>query len=68
MLLLIAFFISGAIAVSGVFFDYTWPFFIIDLNCTGEEYSIWNCSHNGLLKYDCHPRHDASVQCQGNGY
>ena len=63
---IIAYFISGAIAASGYFIDSTWPFFIIDLNCIGEEDSIWNCSHNRLLKYNCPFGHDASLQCQGN--
>ena len=63
---MIAYVISGAIAASGYYTDYTRSFHIIDVNCTGEEDSIWNCSHNGLLEYNCPSSHDASVQCQGN--
>ena len=58
-------FIVGAIAASSYYTDNTWYFHIIDLNCTGEEDSIWNCSYNGLLEYNCPLSHDASLQCQG---
>ena len=62
----IIFSLLGAIAVSGYYTDYIWSFHIIDLNCTGEEDIIWNCSYNGLLDYKCLASHDASLQCQGN--
>ena len=65
-MLLITYYISGAIAASGYYLDYNWPFHIIDLNCTGEEDSIWNCSYNELMEYNCPSSHDASLQCQGN--
>ena len=43
-----------------------WPFGIIDLNCTGAEDSVFNCSYNGTVDfYSCEASHDASVICQG---
>ena len=48
--------------------EFVWPHHIIDLNCTGDEQSIWNCSYNGLLNYNCRDYHDASISCQGNEY
>ena len=57
---------TGAIAASGYYTDYNWPFGIIDLNCTGNESSIWNCPYNGTSDfYSCPSNHDASVICQG---
>ena len=56
----------GAIASSGYYIDHTWSFHIIDLHCTGKEDSIWNCSYNKLMNYNCPSSHDASLQCQGN--
>ena len=56
----------GAIPASGYYTDYNWPFGIIDLNCTGNESSIWNCPYNGTSDfYSCPSNHDASVICQG---
>ena len=61
------FFLSkGSIAASGYYTENTWPFHILDLNCTGVENSIWNCSYNGLFSYNCPSRHDASLKCQGS--
>ena len=58
--------ISGAIPASGYYTDYIWPFGIIDLNCTGAEGSVFNCSYNGTVDfYSCEASHDASVICQG---
>ena len=58
-------FIVGAIAASGYYTKYVWPFHIIDIKCTGEENSIWDCSFNILMNYTCLSSHDASLQCQG---
>ena len=57
---------KGAIPGSGSYISYVWPFGIIDLNCTGEEDSVWNCSYNGTVDYyTCPSNHDASIICQG---
>ena len=60
------YFIVGAIAASGYYTDYTLSVHIVDLNCTGEENSIWDCSYNVVMNYTCPSSHDASLQCQGN--
>ena len=57
------FLIQGAIAASGYYYINK-PFHIFDLNCTGKEETIWNCSHNGLLNYNCPFTHDATIRCQ----
>ena len=40
------------------------PVHIIDLNCTGDEESVWECNSNGLEEYICPNTHDASIACQ----
>ena len=37
---------------------------INDLNCTGNESSLWDCPQNGLTDYTCSNYDDASVICQ----
>ena len=37
---------------------------INDLNCTGNENSLWDCPQNGLTDYTCSNYDDASVICQ----
>ena len=57
---------SGAIAAEGVYTESSLPIHIIDLNCTGTEQRLLDCSHNGLLGvYTCGSREDASLRCQG---
>ena len=56
--------IIGAINGSGYYVDYTWPFGLIDLNCTGKESDVLDCPHNGNVGYSCSNSHDASVICQ----
>jgi hypothetical protein len=56
---------SGAVASRGLYAETVWPFHIIDLNCTGVEMEILECSHNGLFdEYNCPSRNDASLRCQ----
>ena len=56
----------GAFAGRGLYTETVWPFHIIDLNCTGMEKTVWECSHNGLIdEYNCPFSYDASVRCQG---
>ena len=42
----------------------TWYVHIKDLNCTGNESSIFDCPMNGIPGYSCNHRDDASVICQ----
>ena len=58
---------TGAIPATGYYVTYDKGFGIIDLNCTGNENSIWDCPYNGTANfYYCSSSHDASVICQGN--
>uniref|UniRef100_A0A1X7SMD3 SRCR domain-containing protein n=1 Tax=Amphimedon queenslandica TaxID=400682 RepID=A0A1X7SMD3_AMPQE len=52
-----------AIAVSGYYSTSVWPHHIIDLNCTGTEAGILNCSYNGG-HHTCLTNNDALVVCQ----
>ena len=59
----------GSQAVYRRYTEGAWPIHINDLNCTGSEESVWECPHNGIKRYSCYHRQDASVICQGNqGY
>ena len=63
----IIFFLPGAIVLPTYYFERVWPHHIVDLNCSGHENNLWNCSHNALINtYACSSDHDASVSCQGN--
>ena len=42
----------------------SFPFHFIDLNCTGDEESVWNCPSNQLTQYNCPRYNDAAVACQ----
>ena len=56
----------GAIVGQGVLTESSWPFHIIDLNCTGSELTLFECPHNNLVGlHNCIATHDASVRCQG---
>ena len=56
---------AGAIATQGFFAtsQLNWPFHITDINCTGSERTVWDCSHNALVT--CRQSQKASVRCQG---
>lgn len=56
----------GAVAVRGAYTETVWPFHILDLNCTGNERTIWDCLFNNLINiHSCSQSDDASVRCQG---
>ena len=55
---------SGASAQTNAYTEGTWYIHINDLNCTGEEDSIWDCPQNELSGYSCNHYQDASVICQ----
>lgn len=55
----------GAIPASGYYVSYSLPVNVVDLNCTGNESSIWNCPYNGTVNfYTCSSSHDASIICR----
>ena len=60
---LVTFFI-GASALFNRFIERQWNFHIKDLNCTGDEGTIWDCPQNRLDNYNCNEYDDAAVVCQ----
>lgn len=54
----------GSFALMNEFTDYTSPTVIFNINCTGQESSIWQCAHNMLDQGSCRENQDASVVCQ----
>ena len=57
-------YIAGSKALNSHYYHYnehSFPFLIVDLNCTGVEQNIWNCPSNGLLK--CPSNVDAAISC-----
>uniref|UniRef100_A0A1X7ULL6 Deleted in malignant brain tumors 1 protein n=1 Tax=Amphimedon queenslandica TaxID=400682 RepID=A0A1X7ULL6_AMPQE len=59
----------GAIVLHNYYFEREWPHHIIDINCTGAEDNLRNCSQNLLVEtYTCSPDHDAAVSCQGSSF
>ena len=58
----------GAISVRGYFTEYERSHYFFDLNCIGNESSIWNCSYSTSSDSACNSYNDASVYCQGVAY
>ena len=45
------------------------PLHIIDINCTGEETTIWDCPHNAVMNSNCRSYYrDAAVTCAGKDF
>ena len=64
IILLLLSYIAGSKALNYPYYYYnehSFPFHIVDLNCTGVEQNIWNCPSNGLLK--CPSNVDAAISC-----
>ena len=54
-----------AVALSGAFFGRgTGPILLNNVECTGAESNLLNCSHDGLNQHNCIHSEDASVTCQ----
>ena len=41
------------------------PILLDDVNCTGNESSLFSCDHNGLGNHNCSHFQDAAVNCPG---
>ena len=54
----------GAEALTGIFTEGALCVHINDLNCTGNELSLWDCPMNDLSSYSCNHYHDSAVVCQ----
>ena len=58
------YFTSGAIARSYAYFGWGSGSILLDnVHCTGNEVSIFSCSHNGIGSHDCGHHEDAGVEC-----
>ena len=45
------------------------PFHLDDLQCSGDEESLFNCPHSGVGIHDCGRYHDVSASCSlGKAY
>ena len=66
ILLLILTYTVGAIAANDRYTEGILPMHVIDINCTGTENRILDCSYNNLVGvHVCDHLQDASVRCQG---
>ena len=55
---------TGAVWGSNLFLNYEWPMSIFNVNCTGSESSIWDCSYNNSDESrTCQQSSDVSVFC-----
>ena len=57
---------TGAVAAAGSYTESSLPMHIIDLNCTGNEQSLFDCPQNAFVGiHSCNIGSDASLICQG---
>ena len=40
------------------------PIVLDNLQCTGNEVSLFSCTHNGIRTHNCGHREDAGVVCE----
>ena len=53
---------AGSISMGNIKPEHYLPFHFIDLNCTGNESTIWDCPGNESIT-KCLSTHDAAVAC-----
>ena len=54
------------ISSRGLFGEGRGPVFLGDLNCTGEESNLLECSYTPFVGEYCRHSRDVAVECQGN--
>ena len=58
---------SDATALRGSYFgDGDGPYHLSSVGCSGEERTLFECSHSTIGYHTCTPGHDAGVRCDGN--
>ena len=63
------YFTSGAIARGSTYFGQGSESILLDyVHCTGNEASIFSCTHNGIGSHNCDHSEDAGVVCLGGEY
>lgn len=56
---------TGSLSMGNIDYEWNLPLHFINLNCTGNEDSIWNCSSSTEGQQLCQYYHDAAVACLG---
>ena len=56
---------AGALALQNLFTEYVWPLTITNINCSGSEGRLLDCTYSTEPISTCYQRSDASVMCQG---
>ena len=59
------FYCTGAVPTYNCYTKDQLSFGITDINCTGLEEHLVNCSHSNAVLYNCNSCDDAGVVCQG---
>ena len=63
------YFTSGAIAISNAYFGQGNKSILLDdVECTGNELSIFSCTHMSIGSHDCDHSKDAGVDCFGGKF
>ena len=59
------YYFSGAVPTYNCYTEGQLSFGITDINCTGSEEHLINCSHSNAILYNCNSHDDAGVVCLG---